>query len=336
MARKNVFAGVIEHSEAKPGDRPPLDFVPTGASRTLLSSFTEIAEQAERLREGETIIEIDPALVDDSFARDRFDLDDPEYQEEYAQVRDGIRDHGQDSPAVVRPHPQTAGRYILVFGHLRRKIALELGRKLRAVVRDISDRDHVIAQGQENNNRANTSFIEKARFAADIVSHKFDDDNSTVFEALSIDTTTLSKMLAVANLPVPLLDAIGRAKKTGRDRWYELKLLLDRPGSLEVALSIIEEPGFSSLRSDTRFERVLTSVKALGRRGRPSKASSSRNWKPGDGRLEAAINGSGRKFTIALKAKGNDAAAFGNFLSDNLNRFYEEFRSGKPANENGD
>ncbi|UXN76188.1 ParB/RepB/Spo0J family partition protein (plasmid) [Devosia sp. A8/3-2] len=113
---------------------------------------------------------------------------------------------------LARPHPSQTGRYMLVFGHLRRRAAVELGRKVRAVIKPMTDRDHVIAQGQENNGRANTSFIEKAVFAAEITNRNFDDDNSTVMAALGADKSTLSKMLAVAGLPTPLLKAIGRAK----------------------------------------------------------------------------------------------------------------------------
>ena len=43
-----------------------------------------------------------------------------------------------------------------------------LSRKVRAVVKEMKDREHVIAQGQENSARANLSFIEKALFAARI------------------------------------------------------------------------------------------------------------------------------------------------------------------------
>lgn len=73
---------------------------------------------------------------------------------------------------------------MLVFGRLRHRVAKELGIKLRAVVKKMSDREHVIAQGQENNARANTSFIEKALFAADIIRNNYDTDNSTALAAI--------------------------------------------------------------------------------------------------------------------------------------------------------
>lgn len=336
MARKNVFANVIEQAGDGTGERAPIDYVPTGASRTLLNSFTELAEQADRLRDGDTIIEVDPELVDDSFARDRFNLSDPDYAAEYARVRDAIRDRGQDTPALVRPHPQKPGFYMLVFGHLRKRVAIELKRKLRVVVREMSDRDHVVAQGHENTGRANNSFIEKARFAAYIVERKFDNDNSTVLEAVMVDGATLSKMLAVASLPETLLDAIGRAHKVGRDRWYGLKQMLDRPGNLEIALSATKEPGFEELGSDDRFDAIVSRLKASRSRRRVVPAPPKRNWAPADGSLVAELMGDGKRYTIALKAKGTDAVAFGDYLSENLDDLYEAFRRATGATKDGD
>ena len=65
----------------------------------------------------------------------------------------------------------------------------------------MKDHEHVIAQGQENSARANLSFIEKAIFAANLARLHYDEDNTVILTALSIDRTTLSKMLSVAALP---------------------------------------------------------------------------------------------------------------------------------------
>jgi len=279
---------------------------------------------------------VNPDLVDQSFANDRLNVDQEDYEADYAQVLESIRGSGQNSPALLRPHPQRPGRYMLVFGRLRWRAAKELGLKLRAVIKDISERDHVIAQGQENNARANTSFIEKALFAADIVERKFDEDNATALAAIGVDRPTLSKMLSVASMPKELLEAIGRAKAVGRDRWYELKLLLDKPGNLDTALALALSSDWHGMPSEARFDAVVTKLKASKPRRRAAQAPSKRNWAPSDGRIAAEMVASGKKFTIALKAKGTDAAAFGDYLSENLSELYEAFRREKRATTNGD
>lgn len=336
MARKNPFANLQSHEDDPAPDNRALDYATRGATRSLLSSIDEMAAQADKLLEGETIIELDPSEIDDSFARDRFDLDDEDYKEEFQRVLEAVRERGQDSPVLVRPHPSQAGRYMLVFGHLRRRAAVELGRKVRAVIKQMTDRDHVIAQGQENNGRANTSFIEKAVFAAEIANRRFDDDNSTVMAALGADKSTLSKMLAVAGLPAPLLKAIGRAKRIGRDRWYDLKLLLDKPSSLEEALSFVASPSIAGLPSDGRFDALVAHLKTKKVRARPKPSLARASWTPADGRLAAEAISDGKKFTLALKARGPDARAFGDYLTEHLDRLYEEFRQRNDQQTNGD
>ena len=86
-------------------------------------------------------------------------------QEQYEELLKAIRERGQDTPILVRPHPSRDGRYMIVFGHRRVRVAKELGREVRAVVKAIDDKTHVVAQGQENSARANLTFIEKAVFA---------------------------------------------------------------------------------------------------------------------------------------------------------------------------
>lgn len=335
MARKNPFANLLGHEEPV-SDTRALDYATKGATRSLLSSIDEMAAQADKLLEGETIVELDPTTIDDSFAKDRFDLDDDDYKEEFQRVLEAVRERGQDSPVLVRPHPKQAGRYMLVFGHLRRRAAVELGRKVRAVIKQMTDRDHVIAQGQENNGRANTSFIEKAVFAAEIANRHFDDDNSTVMAALGADKSTLSKMLAVAGLPAPLLKAIGRAKRIGRDRWYDLKLLLDKPSNLEEALSFVASPSIAGLPSDARFDGLVSHLKTKKASARPKASPARASWAPADGRLAAEATTDGRKFTLALKARGPDARAFGDYLTEHLDRFYEEFRQRSDQQTNGE
>jgi ParB family chromosome partitioning protein len=335
MARKNPFANLLGHEEPALDNRA-LDYATKGATRSLLSSIDEMAARADKLLEGETIVELDPATIDDSFAKDRFDLDDDDYKEEFQRVLEAVRERGQDSPVLVRPHPKQAGRYMLVFGHLRRRAAVELGRKVRAVIKQMTDRDHVIAQGQENNGRANTSFIEKAVFAAEIANRHFDDDNSTVMAALGADKSTLSKMLAVAGLPAPLLKAIGRAKRIGRDRWYDLKLLLDKPSNLEEALSFVASTATASLPSDERFDALVSHLKTRNVNSRPKARPDRASWAPADGCMAAESITDGKKFTLAIKARGPDARAFGNYLTEHLDRLYEEFLQRNDQQANGE
>ena len=218
----------------------------------------------------------------------------------------------------------------------RRLGAVVSGYDVRAVVKEMKDHEHIIAQGQENSARANLSFIEKAFFAANLARLHYDEDNAIILTALTIDRATLSKMLSVAGLPGEILQAVGAAKGVGRDRWYELKLLLEKPSSYEAALRVISEDCFSSLSSDDRFNALMVRLKTAKISTRAHSEPQKRSWAPEDGSLAAEMTAEGKRFTLALKARGTDAKAFGEYLSKNLAHLYEAFRQDTRSTRNGD
>jgi len=97
----------------------------------------------------------------------------------------------------------------------------ELGRPVRAVIRNLSDDELVVAQGKENGEREDLSFIERARYGTLLEDRNFKRD--TIMAALSVDKTELSRLISVYRaIPTELIDAIGPAPKVGRRRWMEL------------------------------------------------------------------------------------------------------------------
>ena len=326
MARKNPFENLLEVAD-KDSAQPNPEFVSRGASKSISNTLDELADKAEKLLEGETIVELDPKSIDPSFLRDRID-EDPE---EFKKLKDAIQNEGQNSPILVRPHPKANGRYMVVFGARRCKVAEELGIQVRAVVKEISDRDHVVAQGQENAARANLSFIERALLASSVAAKNYDVDNATVMSALSIDKATLSKMLSVANISKPVLDVLGAAKSVGRDRWYELKTLLDRPANAKKASDLIQDTDFVGLTSDKRFDQLFAALK-LGKKTTKAIVPKPKRWLPKDKGLEVHLSARGKNYTIAVKATDQSAIEFGDYISKNLEAIYEEFRATKNTN----
>jgi ParB family chromosome partitioning protein len=319
MARKNPFMNIMGDA-APDDDKAILQYTNKGASKSLIHSLDELAAQADRLLEGEAVVDLDPEIIDGSFVRDRLEDDEQDFEE----LVTAIRDRGQDTPILVRPHPTTTGRYMVVFGHRRLRAATTLGRKVRAVVKDLKDSDHLVAQGQENSARANLSFLEKALFATEIARRQFDGDNAIALSALSIDRATFSKMLAVATIPKEVLDSVGAAKGIGRDRWYELKNLLEKPSSLEQASAFIQSEGLKGKTGDDRFNSLLAFVRSLGKRTRPRTATTQK-WASDDKAVSADIRNDGKIYTFALKAK--DAGGFGDYIAENLADLYQAYRS---------
>ncbi|NWJ25616.1 plasmid partitioning protein RepB [Rhizobium sp. RM] len=319
MARKNPFMNVMTE-EAPDNSEAILEYTNKGASKSLIHSLDELAAQADRLLEGEAVVELDTSIVDASFLKDRLEDDEQDFDE----LLTAIRDRGQDTPILVRPHPNSTGRYMVVFGHRRLRAAKVLERKVRAVVKDLKDRDHVVAQGQENTARANLSFIEKAMFAAEISRQQYDGDNSIILSALSIDRATLSKMLSVSTMPREILEAVGAAKGIGRDRWYELKNLLERPSNLEQARAYVQSSDFTGKIGDERFNSLLAFMKTVGKQRR-IKEVQAQKWASDDKAVQADIKTDGKTYTFALKAK--NAAGFGEYITENLAHLYRAYRN---------
>ncbi|MFC4624057.1 plasmid partitioning protein RepB [Daeguia caeni] len=323
MARKNIFDSVMKNDLADQEAAMPLENAPRrfGAAKSLSASIDELAKQASRNLEGEAIVELDPALIDGSFVSDRIvEAEDPEY----AELLEAIRERGQDSPILVRPHPQANGRYQIVFGHRRVRVARELGRKVKAVIKPLADIEHIISQGQENSARANLSFIERTLFAARLESLGF--ARETIQAALTIDYQTLSKMLTIPKtIPENILTAIGAARGIGRDRWLELRKLIQQPGKLDAAHECIASEEFSAAQSAERFELLYGFLKGK-RKSRPvTKAAVKQgvNWAAADKSVKATLKQNGKTATLALSS--TNGVRFADWISRNLDSLYTSF-----------
>ena len=321
MARKDLLKSVMgDASQAKLGAERS-SYAMRGASKSMKVSIDSLAENSKRLLEGETIVEIDTGLIDASFVNDRLSGDDEAFEE----LKRSIFASGQDTPVLLRPHPDVTGRYMVVFGHRRVRAARALDRSVRAVVKEMDDVAHILAQGQENTARADLSFIEKALFAKNL--RDLGQEKDVIQQALTIDGTLLSRMLSVAStIPSHIVEAIGPAKQIGRDRWEDFKKLMTEKANLKVADRVLETDGFDQLDSDTKFETLHSKVAEAGKtpkRRRTKAAPSKRTWTAGGGRIKGVIGRTGRAYNISLTSK--DSAAFGEFLSENLDELYAEY-----------
>jgi ParB family chromosome partitioning protein len=140
----------------------------------------EVDDLKALVESGQTVVELDPKLIDESFIRDRMEVG----SESIIELARQIEDQGQLVPILVRPHPYQEGRYQAAFGHRRLKAVALLEKKIRAIVKQLTDAELVVAQGQENNARLDLSFIEKARFAAAMKAKRF--NRETIAAALGI------------------------------------------------------------------------------------------------------------------------------------------------------
>ena len=323
MARRDVFANITKPQDNSSERKVQPSYVAKGASRSMVSSLNELAEKAalaDQNLAGEFVIELDTADLDVSFVSDRMSEDDASFVE----LVEAIRDRGQDSPILVRPHPSDNGRYQIVFGHRRARAAKDLGRKVRAVVKEFSDAEHVIAQGQENSARQNLSFIERSMFAQRLLDLKY--DKPTIQSALAIDAPMLTRMLSVSSrVPEAVVTKIGPAKSIGRDRWIDFAQKIEKPSTKALVVNFLDDEQFTSLDSDARFEFLVSKIKKADQL--PKDTPDKGEWRANDASVRAEFKGTGKTYSIAFKS--DEAGTFGRFITDNLGRLHQEFLSTK-------
>jgi len=270
----------------------------------------------EALASGEKVVELDPALIDGSFIRDRFDAESSEDNE----LIQSIEKNGQEVPILVRQHPDLEGRYQVAYGHRRLTAVRYLKKKVRAVVRPMTDDQLVVAQGVENTARRDLSYIERAAFAASLESHGFKRD--VIMEALSTDKTELSKLLSVAKtIPASIIKAIGPAPSAGRRRWMEIADKIADEKILAGVKQAIQRADFEALGSDERFGMVLAAANK-----KPKTETSGPQWKPTGSKVAAQVKDSGKALILSLKASGSDTG-FGRYLADRLDDLYADWKS---------
>lgn len=347
MARKNLLAGLLDPAEpteltavnssrdeptAVRSEQSPAPLVPSFAGRGAVGAMSRSLERLtsevvsaraaeDQLKSGSVAVELDPSLVDPSPAPDRLPVTDGPSEEAFVAV---IRAQGQQTPILVRPHPTASGRYQVAFGHRRLRAAAALGRPVRALVKPLTDAELVVAQGQENNARADLSFIERAAFALTL--ERLGHGRDVIMAALLVDKTELSRLITARRaLPDFVIAAIGPAPRAGRRRWMSLADRLANPEMQARVSEIIAADAFATLSSDQRFVRVFEAVAPV-----PSPSSPAARAAPA---LDAGLAKDGRRLariertstTVGLIIDETLHPAFGDFLVARLPELFAAY-----------
>jgi ParB family chromosome partitioning protein len=258
--RKQQLKAAFERKDVQSSETAQPGRVSAGAVRAMGLNLSRLGEDAARvaslesqLASGQIVQDIDPADVTHSFVEDRLART---ADKEFRRLVDSIAATGQQVPILVRPQADQPGRYQVAYGHRRLSACLELGIPVKALVRRLTDVELVVAQGKENAERRNLSFIERAMFARHLEERGF--ERATLQASLSVHPAEMSRLLTVArSIPTPLVAAIGSAPRAGRPRWLELAALLSRPGSGVALKAAMESAAFKAAGTDGRFDIVL-------------------------------------------------------------------------------
>ncbi|MGP2494364.1 MULTISPECIES: plasmid partitioning protein RepB [Hyphomicrobiales] len=314
--------GNSEPTPLTPQPPHPVPHVQSGAVGAMGRSLGQIASAAERAKalvaSGAAVVEIPADKLAGSFAPDRLDDEGADFMVLYQ----AIKESGQKSPILVRPHPDNPDTYQIAYGHRRAKILAKLGRPVRAVVQNLTNEELVVIQGQENSARKDLSYIERGLFALTLEEQGF--DRSVIMSALSMEKTQLSRLLSLTkSIPRSVITAIGPAPKAGRPRWNALAERLAAQKNQSRIDAAVNDPKFLEADTDQRFVRVFNALAPKKTAG-PSKRSV---VTAASGQKIATVERTPKSVAVVVGIEGS--MEFGEFVAARLLDLYQQFESEK-------
>lgn len=280
----------------------------------------------------DTIVSIDPSKVERSPYQDRFDLDG-EGEEELEALKQSIASEGQKIPVLVRPHPTRRDSYQLAYGHRRlnavKALMAEAERpetvKIRAYVRDLTDRQLIEEQAVENGVRQNLTWIEQAMWAVQLKAAGL--SNRAICPVLGLSEAAVSHLFRVTSaIPSDIILAIGRARTVGRPKWTALADLLKDSAKVEAVRAATREDGFRKADGVDRIALAMSA--ASGSAARSAEAGETVDFSHAGrhfGRMKRSATGT----TVTIpKAEDSFASWLADRMPDLMREFEDQSRSG--------
>lgn len=210
-ARKDGAAAVLER-EAEPSVAPAAAAVISGEEgRTGVSAphaGMDLQAMATRTRDGETVVEIPVASIDENPYQTR-GLFDPVLIKE---LSESIRTHGLIQPIVVRPTRE--GRYVLILGERRLRAVQHLEKPtISAIVKRVSEQQAAEMTVIENLQREDLMCMEQARAFANL-SEMFNLTQEEIGKRVGVSRETVANYLRLLRLPYEVQTILERGDLT--------------------------------------------------------------------------------------------------------------------------
>lgn len=189
--------------------------------------------------------------IRESAIRDRIDV-----SEDLQSLAESISEKGQQIPIIVRM-VEGDQPYEIIVGRRRLAALRLLGEKtVKAFVRKVNAREAFEIQGIENNERLETSFIERARAADQALSEEYTAVEVGTFMSVTKQLVHMSVRI-YRDLGEEIVTAIGPARGVGRRRWQDLaEAIVKSDLELEEIVSLIDR----TLSSVDRFDALKKSL----------------------------------------------------------------------------
>lgn len=328
--KKSILQRMAADAEHR-GDTAPVNDGPDNTALTRRHSSPVISNVGRALAHlsEDVIVSLDPSKVERSPFTDRFEYD-KDADEKLEALKISIATDGQRIPVLVRPHPTKSDCYQLAYGRRRRDAILAIMResdrpetiKIKAYVRDLTDRQLIEEQSLENGPREDLTWIEKAMWAVQLkstgISHR------AIGENMGLSEVAVSQMFRVTSVvPEDIIFAIGRAQAAGRPKWTALAELLKDAAKAEAARRVVGTPEFEKADG---AERLIQAIRAAS--AKPSGANDQvkdgvQDFALGDrifGRMKSTQSGA----TLSIPKKED---TFARWLAERMPELMREFHA---------
>lgn len=304
-----------EKVSAAPSPAPAKSSKLPGSVGGLRDSLREITANSIR--------DIEPDRIDMDGLRDRLILEDSTIED----LAESIRKHGQQVPIMVRPSDQP-DRYRIIYGRRRLAAIRRVGGTVKAIVRTLDDDASLIAQGQENNQRLDPSFIEKSIFIKEMQEAGY--KPSVIQDALGLTRQGVSNhRVVIEQLPDELVRLIGPAHGVGRRQWSDLAALSQKVPLVDVARETLTALPDTTPSPD-RFQAVYLACSSKAR-GAANQSARSQTTVVKDKSGSPVGTLSVSRNSIAIKITRKDNPEFGQWLEERaettLQQLFEQWQN---------
>lgn len=208
--------------------------------------ITNTAEKINNIKNNEEIIvEIDPLhCINWKYAdRQKFEMGD------LHELANNILENGQIQPIIVRTTDNE--KYEVIAGERRWRACSLINKKLKAVIKKVSDEDAFLLQNAENIKQGLSPYSQSLSYHKILLGNSL--SQRGLAKRLGISKSSLNNLLSFAHIPQKLWDEVGDVRKvTVKTACYIKKMLDNNPEIINdlifIASHIQKGAGASKIR----------------------------------------------------------------------------------------
>lgn len=175
-------------------------------------------------------------------------------------LADDFRLIGQQQPCIVRPHTTKKDYYELIAGERRWKAAKLAGIKLKAISKNLSDKEAALIQAAENENRKGLSDYAKGISYAKLIDQGILEQKDLT-SILKISKQQVSRLLSFSKIPPIVIEEIEDMSKISARTAEQIKQICSKGQEyIEVILSNAQSLKHGKIGANKLMEIVNTGI----------------------------------------------------------------------------